>query len=166
MSRNQVDLRRLQETLRRGDPAAGEGLTTDEVHAMRRAVLNAVPEPRRRSLLLPAIVASCVALLALGLWWLRAPEPQSEPPREASVAPPAVVPMPAPPPLPVEHIAAAEPRPAVAVRPRRRPPVAVAAVTPLGPAVVGPEEPPLRQIQFSTPGGTQVVWVLTTDDVL
>ena len=161
MSRDRKDLS-LGELLRRGDPAAGEALGADEIHAMRRAVLNAVPEPKRRSLLLPALAAAGVALLALGLLWLRAPVPEAEPPREASVAPPVL----APPPVPVEQIPRAEVQPAVVVRHRKRPPVAVVAAAPVPNEEVGPALPHSRQIQFSTPGGTRVVWVLTTEDVL
>jgi hypothetical protein len=158
MSRNHSDREdRLQELLRRGDPAADEGLTPDEIHAMRRAVLTAAPEPRRRSLLLPAFVAACGVLFALGLWWLGGRELVVEPPREASVIPPMVTPAPPQPP-PVETIAQADPSPSVAVR-STRPRVPH---PPLAPR----DEPHSRQVQFSTPGGTRVVWVLTTDDVL
>jgi hypothetical protein len=150
MSRNSKERDdRLRGLLRRGDPAAADGLTRDEIHAMRRAVLNAAPDSRRRSLLIPAFVATCAVLLTLSWWWLRSREPQVEPPREASVAPAAVAPV-LPPPVPDEEIA--EERSTRPIAPH--------------PPVVARDEPHSRQIQFSTPGGTRVVWVLTTEDVL
>ena len=60
--------------LRKGDPAAGEpGMTPEEVQGMRRTVLSAVPEPRRRGWLVPAMVTAAAALIlavALILWQL------------------------------------------------------------------------------------------------
>jgi hypothetical protein len=101
-------------------------------------------------LLLPAFVATCAVLLVLGFWWLRGSAPV-EPPREASVAPPVAV-APAPPPEPVATIAqTTEER---------------IEKSPAPPPVPQKEEPHSRQVQFSTPGGTRVVWVLTTEDVL
>jgi hypothetical protein len=158
---------RLHSLLRRGDPAVGEGLTTDEIQSLRRAVLNAAPEPRRRSLLLPVLVATCAVVLALSLWWMRGSEPIAEPPREASVAPPAVSPVLPPPSVPVVAITASDEPPVVTVEAHRRLEVAVAASAPSRRGdEIGPVEPHARQIQFSTPGGTRVVWVLTTEDVL
>src|SRR5688500_2072177 len=55
----------LRSILRKGDPAAGDpGLTPDEVQVMRRTVLSAVPEPRRRGWLVPAMVTAAALILA------------------------------------------------------------------------------------------------------
>ena len=63
----------LRSILRKGDPAAGEpGLTPEEFQGMRRAVLSAVPEPRRRGWLVPAMVTAAAlilaAFIAISLW--------------------------------------------------------------------------------------------------
>src|SRR5688572_32383391 len=48
-SRREVMSDELRSILRKGDPAAGDsGLTPEEVQGMRRTVLSAVPEFRRR----------------------------------------------------------------------------------------------------------------------
>ncbi|HEY2293264.1 MAG TPA: hypothetical protein VGM86_21400, partial [Thermoanaerobaculia bacterium] len=56
---------RLRQILRQGDPAGEDaGLTPDEARAMRRTVLTAVPERKRR--LLPILaLAGAVATAAL-----------------------------------------------------------------------------------------------------
>jgi hypothetical protein len=177
---------RLRELLQKGDPAAGEpGLSTEEVQAMRRTVLNAVPERRRFALIPSLATGAAVALavlLAVVLW--RGGEPQGiRPPEEKVAARPA-----APPPLP-EPPAAPEPRPAEEPEPvtepvRKR--QAAPRITPPPPPVLpepepltelasvsepslpepGPEEPRGRHVEFSTPGGTRVIWVLTEDETL
>ena len=163
----------LREILRRGDPAAGDpGLTPGEVQGMRRAVLAAVSEHRRRGWLLPALAGASAlilaAVIALSLW-------QSEPPQEA-VRPPlpragegrgegsVVVEKKTPPHrssgLPASQEREPPPSPEKKKPVRRAPepePVALAlAEPPAIPAAAGEQ----RQIQFSTPGGTRVIWVL------
>jgi hypothetical protein len=174
------DLRRI---LREGDPAAGEpGLHPEEVRAMRRAVLTAAPEPRRRFLLVPAaaglIVALGLVVLAV-LWWrpVELSAPAREPERRAAVAapparepvPPAAVPQA---PEPATEKAAA---PAIARKPvRTRQPTVRPAPAPDPPQEREPEppmvlaqaEPATRQVQFSTPGGTRIIWVLSSDNAL
>ncbi len=164
----------LRSILRKGDPAAGEtGLTPEEVQAMRRAVLSAVPEPRRRGWLVPAMVtaaalvlAAVAAVIALSLW-------QPERKVAESVRPPAVRP-----PLPlagegkgegslvvVEKKTPPQPSPAAQERepaPRKKKKVVQEEPEPV---VIAQAEPPAvpassTQIQFSTPGGTRIIWVL------
>lgn len=76
----------LKDVLRKGDPAAGDpGLSPEEIQAMRRTVLSAVPEPRRRGWLVPLTAAAVLilaAVLALSLW--RQPAPEKPAPQLAS----------------------------------------------------------------------------------
>ncbi|HEX5714988.1 MAG TPA: hypothetical protein VF179_02440 [Thermoanaerobaculia bacterium] len=153
----------LRSILRKGDPAAGEpGLTPEEVQGMRRAVLAAVPEPRRRGWLVPAMVTAAAlilaAVVALSLW-------QPDEPSRIAVRPPAVRPPlplagegsvvvvektpPQPSPAPQER----EPQPS----PRKKEKVVQEEPKPV---VLAQAETPSTQIQFSTPGGTRVIWVL------
>jgi outer membrane biosynthesis protein TonB len=161
--------------LREGDPAAGEALTPEEVRAMRRAVLTAVPEPRRRSFLVP-LMAGAAALLAvvvaLALWRARTEPVVEKPPVVAAVPAPPVrppqppvveeTPEPVPPPVPIERevprrvVPRPEPVPEAPVLPEATDTLASSPV----------EEPESRQIQFSTPGGTRIIWVLTSDETL
>jgi hypothetical protein len=160
----------LRSILRKGDPAAGDpGLTPEEVQAMRRVVLSAVPEPRRRGWPVPAMAAAAAlilaALIALGLW-------QPEKPEEVVVVrPPAVRP-----PLPLAGEGRGEgsvvqpektppqPSPAAQERePEKKKPLRRAPEP--APVIIAQAEPPeppqaSTQIQFSTPGGTRVIWVL------
>lgn len=164
MSRNHSDRDdHVRGILRRGDPAAGDGLTTDEIHAMRRSVLNAAPDSPRRSLVGPVLVATCAALFYLSVWWVGKVERMWEAPREASVPPPAAVPPALPEPAPVASIAESVPPPPVSVRSTRR---RAPQPAPRREEIALHQEPHTRQIQFSTPGGTRVIWVLTTEDVL
>jgi hypothetical protein len=159
----------LRSILRKGDPAAGEpGLTPEEVQAMRRTVLSAVPEPRRRGWMVPAMVTVAALILAavivLSLWpsspketiAVRPPLPLAGEGRGGGSVPPEKTPphrlsagLPAPqerepPPAPRKKTVRREPEPVV---------VAQAEIPEAGPH--GP-----TQIQFSTPGGTRVIWVL------
>jgi hypothetical protein len=160
---------RLSQVLRRGDPAAHEpGLTQDEAHAMRRAVLNASPEPRRQMAWFPLVATGTAALLALALAvafgpWHRPPvsHPQIQ---VAAVPTPAVTP--AVPSVP----AATSQAPVKSSRPahrRSKRVVRAPRVLPIRPT----ESPvlvaslPVREIQFSTPGGTRVIWELSGKDV-
>ena len=160
---------RLRRLLREADPADGEtGLTTEEVRAMRRTVLTAIPDRIRRFVPSPVLAGAVVAALAaILLLWLgrdHAPVSPRESARVATTAPP---PRPAPVPK-----AAAKPSTDVAVaertssgtarekrsREKRRPaPETLANLN---------ERPRARQIQFSTPGGTRVIWILTSDKAL
>lgn len=154
----------LRSILRKGDPAAGDpGLTPEEVQAMRRTVLSAVPEPRRRGWLVPAMATAALilaAVIALSLW----PTPKEE---VVAVRPPAIRP-----PLPL----AEEGRGEGPVQPEKTPPHRPSAGRPAPqerepppspqvqeepePIVLAQAETPSTQIQFSTPGGTRVIWVL------
>jgi cytoskeletal protein RodZ len=160
---------KIRQILREGDPFAGEaGLTPEEVREMRRTALTAIPERRERRLrLLPALAlagAAAVAVLIAFLALRQAPggTPKPAPPRMAAVPEP-VAPV-SPPSAPVASpVPRAETR---TVRPRhhRRP------VAPRPPktadAVASLEKPresegtALREIQFTTPGGTRILWTV------
>ncbi len=157
----------LRSILRKGDPAAGEpGLTPEEVQGMRRVVLSAVPEPRRRGWLVPAMVTTAAlvlaAVVALSLRQpVRPPLPHAGEGRGEG----AVVVEKTPPHRPSAGLPAPQereppPSPKKKKPARRAPepePVVVAQVEP----PVVPEAPHgPTQIQFSTPGGTRIIWVL------
>ena len=160
---------RLGAALRRGDPASEEtALAPAETQAMRRAVLSTVaetaPETRWAFRLAPAFAACAVAVLSLGvalsLWRMHGPEPgrPAPPSVPAPVAPAPAVPSPVPSP---DVVAVVSPPPSVhAVRRRERPRVAVPSPDP----EPEPEEAtvPMRQVQFSAPGGTRIIWLLPT----
>ena len=162
----------LSEILKRGDPAAGDpGLTPEEVQAMRRTVLSAAPEPRRRGWMVPALATAAAlilaAVVALSLWptpskevvavrplAVRPPLPPAGegrgegPVMEAEKTPPLPSPAPQerePPPSLRKEVVRPEPEPEPVVIARAEPPAVPASST---------------QIQFSTPGGTRVIWVL------
>lgn len=156
---------RLRQSLRQGDPAAGEpGLTADEVHAMRRTVLTASPEPRRQIAWFPLAATGAAALLALALAvafgpWHRPPvsgSPVQAPVQVAAVPTPAVAPAAPSLPAPVKISRAAHRHPKKAVRSPRALPEQHRDETPVLVASL-----PVREIQFSTPGGTRVIWELT-----
>ena len=155
----------LRSILRKGDPAAGEpGLTPEEVQTMRRAVLSAVPERRRRGWLVPAMVGAAAALVLAAALILWRPEPVQEAVRpplplagegrgEGSV----VVVEKKTPPLPSPASQEREPP-----SPRMKKEIVHDEPEPV---VLAQAEPPAApptstQIQFSTPGGTRVIWVL------
>ncbi|HWM93533.1 MAG TPA: hypothetical protein VN493_22415 [Thermoanaerobaculia bacterium] len=169
----------LRSILRKGDPAAGDpGLTAEEVRGMRRVVLSAVPEARRRGWLVPALAtAACMILatvIALSLW-----RPEPSPPWPPSPSSPT--------PSQGEGGTAAQegvrgrPSPGEGVlgrsgrgdggegsgstkpvHPTPEPVVIARAETPPAPPVPEPPSVPAAQtqIQFSTPGGTRVIWLL------
>jgi hypothetical protein len=154
---------RLRQILRQGDPAGEDGgLTPDEAHAMRRTVLTAVPERKRR--LLPVFaLAGAAALAALIAILLLRPEPAKAPvpPRTATV-------LPAPQPAPIAQIPA-EPAPRPSAREEERRPVhrhrqhhpRPPASPEIHDTVASLETArPERQVQFSTPGGTRIIWIL------
>jgi outer membrane biosynthesis protein TonB len=167
---------RLRDLLRQADPVAGDpGLTPEEVKAMRRAVLTSIPEPRRRWISFAALAGATLAALLLALMLLspasegpaappRPPARMAEKPRSA----PAPIPVPPPAPEPVVQ-EPEKPRETRALRKRTAPepvPEVIAETAP----VPSPDEPEVeaiiaaetRQIQFSTPGGTRIIWVLTS----
>lgn len=157
---------RLRQILRQGDPAGKDGgLTLDEAHAMRRAALAAIPERKRR--LVPVFaLAGAVATAALIAVLLLRPEPVKAP-----APPPRIAAAPAPPAPPIAQ-APAEPPPRPARKAEERGPVHRRHhPRPHVPSVVAPLEvhdtlaslataEPERQIQFSTPGGTRILWIL------
>ena len=161
---------RLRARLRAGDPAAGDPrLAPEEIREMRRQMLAALPERRRPRLLLALASAATAALaLALGLALHHevpppVPGPVPAPPPVTILAPPAAAPplLSAPPPVPDRAPAARQVR--APHRPRRPVRNAVVAAAPTPPIVASaaPEPSPAPlQIQFETPGGTRVVWVL------
>jgi hypothetical protein len=150
----------LKDILRKGDPAAGEPeLSPEEIQAMRRTVLAAVPESRRRGWLVPIAAAAALilaAVLVLSLW-RPAPVEVAHNPVPSPSRPPSL-------PFPEEgKVEKPSPSPRIERVGRRRP---------LhrnggegrgegggGQTVIAQSEPP-RQIQFSTPGGTRVIWML------
>ena len=157
----------LRRLLRKADPAASDpGLTLDEVRDMRRTVLTAVPERRRKLLPVFALAgAATVALILIAVLVLR-PAPEKAPaPKVAAVpqrpAPPQAAVQPSP--------SKEEPKPQAekektAVRRKRRTPKIRPTPTEPEPAVVLAEAGPAegaQQIQFSTPGGTRIIWLLS-----
>lgn len=162
---------RLRRMLRETDPAAAEsGLASEEIREMRRTVLRAIPEPRRRFALSPALagaaMAVLVAILALALWLQRdrPPVPPREPMQAAAPAP-AVPPAPVEPPS-AERIAS-ESAPIAKASPPRRIRRHRTAPDPSHERIAENEqESHTRQIQFDTPGGTRVIWILRSDNAL
>jgi len=159
---------RLRQRLREGDPATGEnGLKPGEIHAMRRAVLAAAPEPRRRLLPALALAGAAAAAILIALFSLRpGPVQPPAPLRIAAVpaqprAPQALQPSPirTEPPAPEEEKREKK-RPIPRRRHLRAAPEKTATLAALEPAGNPPEE--IRQIQFSTPGGTRIIWTLTS----
>lgn len=147
---------KLREILTQGDPAAGDpGLAPEEVQGMRRTVLSAVPEPRRRGWLVPVLATAAAlivaAVIAMSLWptppketvAVRPPLPRAGEGRgEGSVVQPEKTP-PHRPAAPRKKVVHHEPEPVVVAR--TEPPQAPHGST---------------QIQFSTPGGTRIIWML------
>jgi hypothetical protein len=162
---------RLRQRLREGDPATGENdLNPGEIHAMRRAVLTAVPEPRRR--LLPALALAGAAAAALLIALLALSPPQRPNPVQPP-APPRIAAVPAQPPVPqAPRPSPARTEPPASEKKKKRPiqrrrhlraaPEETAKLAALEPAGNPPEEPGVRQIQFSTPGGMRILWTLTS----
>lgn len=163
---------RLRRLLREADPAADDpGLSLEEVREMRRTVLSAVPETRRRWGLVPVLAGMAVAILmlVLGLLMQRGfPTATPREPQRVATAPRTL-------PAPVSEAPAQTEAPAVRVTPektmaptakvpRRRPakrrPSARRAPVP-EPTMIAEAE--THQIQFSTPGGTRIIWVLSSD---
>lgn len=155
---------RLRQVLRQGDPAAQEpGLSDHEVHAMRRAVLTATAEPRRRLAWFP-LIATGTAALALAVAfgpWHRAPAPSS--PMKSLVQVAAVSPPLASRPAVQATAVAPLQEPVKRSKPVHRHGVRTRKVLPIhhddAPTLTA--SLPVREIQFSTPGGTRVIWELS-----
>jgi hypothetical protein len=157
---------RLRQMLRQGDPAGGDGaLTPDEARAMRRTVLTAVPERKRRLLPIFALAGAVATAVLIAVLLLR-PEPVKTPvpaPRIATApappAPPAAqAPVePAPPAQKVEDQRPAHRRPR---QPHHRRPTVQAAPEAQDTLASLETAEPERQVQFSTPGGTRIIWIL------
>ncbi|HEV7785666.1 MAG TPA: hypothetical protein VGQ28_10050 [Thermoanaerobaculia bacterium] len=165
------DSDRLGQVLRQGDPAAHEpGLTADEIRTMRRAVLTAAPEPRRQRAWFPLVATGAAALLALALAvafgpWHRPPVSRS-PIQVAAIPTPAAAP--SVPPAAASSATPSQPQAPVKIsRPARRHPVHAPKTSPVRPddAPMLVASLPVREIQFSTPGGTRVIWELSTEEV-
>jgi hypothetical protein len=161
---------RLRTLLREGDPAAdGQSPSPERMREMRRLVLGSLAERRQRRhrrLLLVASAATALLALALGLALHREIPPPVPRPVESPVAARALplqlpaVPAAATPILPIAlpaPLAAAERRAPVSGRSHHR--FAVATAVRPEEKVEEPPATPL-QIQFNTPGGTRVIWVL------
>lgn len=166
---NETRDERLRRLLREADPAVTDtGLTLDEVRDMRRTVLSAVPERRRRLFPIFATAgAVLVAALILIAVLIPRPEKPSAPPRIA-VVPPKVVPPPQEKPGLIEEKTEEKQAPVPRKRRAPRPPVVQPApVEPEATAVIAAVEPVTepQQIQFSTPGGTRIIWLLSPGDV-
>lgn len=158
---------RVRALLQEGDPAASEpGLSLEEIQAMRRTVLTAVPEARR-VWFAPALVTAAAlilaAVIAFSLWRPGTVETASRPSPPLPPSPTSPAPS-----LGEGGIVASE-RVVVPLSrggergggrgvrgegPRPAPP----APEPRDPEPVVAEGP--QQIQFSTPGGTRVIWML------
>jgi hypothetical protein len=155
---------RLRQILREGDPAAQDaGLTPDEIHTLRRTVLNAIPESRRRFGGLPLLAAGTAVLILLAL--VLAFDPRH---RQAMVPPPAprmaTVTNPAPAP-PAQEVVATPQGAAKSPEPRHRHPPRLPQMPPAPrdtPVTVASLE--VREIRFSTPGGTRIIWELAAND--
>lgn len=169
---NEMRDERLSRLLREADPAANDpGLTLDEVREMRRTVLSAVPERRRK--LFPVFATAggvLVAALILIAVLIPKPEKPSAPPQIAVVPPKAVQPPPPPreePKLAEEKVEEEKKTPVRRKRRAPRPPIVQPApVEPEATAVIAAVEPVTepQQIQFSTPGGTRIIWLLSPGD--
>jgi len=174
---------RLRRLLRQADSAEDDaGLTMEEVRDMRRTVLRAIPETSRRWVLSPVlagvVLAALVAMAVLTMW----PRSESTPP-----SPPArsrIAVKESPPParpdvnlrategvpdgtgkdLVPEGPAAGSPAASAPSGKRTRPPRRSPPEEPDRIAAI--EEPRTRQIQFDTPGGTRVIWILTSNSAL
>jgi len=163
---------RIRQRLREGDPFAGEtGLTPEEVREMRRTVLTAMPERRRRLLPALALAGAAAAAVLIAVFVLR-PDPGAppRPPRIAAVPAPSPEPVAQPPVLQeTQPLRGAEKR-AGHHRRHRRPAAPPAPQTHDTLATLEPsprqEETAIREIQFSTPGGTRIIWTLTPGKAL
>jgi hypothetical protein len=174
-------MNRLREVLRRGDPGGpggGEaGLTDEEALTMRRTVLSAVPERRERFRIAPVFFTAAAAVLScvvgFSLWWMRdqpvrivQPIQTAQPVVPAPQAAPQIQTHPEP--FEVAVVAPQErPRPMRPMRSMRpRDSMKHPSSAPDRPVEETPaeesQETTTRQVQFSAPGGTRIIWLLTT----
>jgi hypothetical protein len=155
---------RLRQILRQGDPAGGdEGLTPDEARAMRRTVLTAIPERKRRLLPIFALAGAVATAVLIAIVLLK-PEPARPP------AHPRIATAPAPPAPPIAQVPV-QPAPRPLQREERGPVHRHRSQHHRHPAATAPPEihdtlaslesaGAERQVQFSTPGGTRIIWIL------
>ena len=178
MTRSFRDDHELGRLLRAGDPA-GDGRDPDrnELQSWRRKILNAAGSGHgvlsRRTRLLPLMAAAAAVVLAVMFFLLpERPTPTSEAPQIAMSPPPAPpatepeekAPMGVPeaaspvseqPPL----LSATSPSPEADTTPHPSP---VATVASTADAAVIPASA-ARNLQFTAPGGTRVIWTLNPD---
>lgn len=147
--------------LAQGDPASFEpGLAPEVARGMKAAMLASIPQaPERRLSWVPLLAAGAATTLVLGLGlgaWFFSEAPLEPAPTAVAVTQPTLTLVPA---LPetsapagalTRHGASARSAKAVS----RAKPTASRRPTP------PPEVPSTRQLEFQTPGGTRVVWVL------
>lgn len=158
---------RLRQILRKGDPAAQDTeLAPDEVHAMRRTVLTAIPESHRRLAWLSLLAAGAAGVLVLALVialgpWRRPSATPPTAPRMAATATPVPAPPAGPEPVVPLERPAKNPRRTHHHTPRlpRIPPV-----PPPDEPITIASLPAVREIRFSTPGGTRIIWELAAGD--
>jgi hypothetical protein len=161
----------LQRWLRRNDPAGdGASLSREEVRAIRRSVLAAHATPARRFGVLQVALATAVLAVAAVALWLALRGIGGEVGPVAAPQPPVVIveraPAPPSPERAIDAVHAPAPAPQVAVTRPRNADLSPRAPAPVSPVVArvaqaapaqGAER---RQIQFTTPGGTKIVWIL------
>jgi hypothetical protein len=163
---------RLRQVLWKGDPAVQDaGLSPDEVHAMRRTVLTAIPESRRWLAWLPLLTAGTAVLILLALvfgpWHRPAVVPIVPPgaPRMATVVTPDLAPPESPEPAVSSEKLVKSPRPAHRRGVRRPQPPPVLHDEPMTMASLPDTlDSSIREIRFSTPGGTRIIWELSGGD--
>ena len=164
---------RLRALFRDGDPSTGDGLAPAEVRALRRAMLNAAEDGPRRAWLPAAALTAAAAGIAAAIVLSPAPPrvatPSPAPPASAAPAPPSRVSAePAAPEAPAPARSARTTRGAVqAQAPSPEPPPLLdepLSFLPTQPVLAdaAPEPRPLH-IEFATPGGTRIIWMLAAE---
>ena len=154
---------RLRAALRDGDPVAGDRLAPEEAWALRRTALDAAETAGQRAWLatptLAAVAAAITAAAALWVFQVRPETPAAAPPVTAAARPAAVAPEPVPRPLPPPPPARVARTEAPAPAPREEP----LPVPPTPPVLAeAADERPLH-IEFATPGGTRIIWMLAAE---
>ena len=161
---------RLRDLLRRGDPAADDpGMPMEEIARLRRTIVTT--GGRRAALRGPAAWAAVAAALLLlvlavdrGGFPTHTPRPPGGPvPGSIPVPPPAPVATADPGGAPAPSVAA-KPIPAgEARRPARPQPPAEPAAPAMAPGGDVTTARNMRQVQFTAPGGTRILWTLDPD---
>jgi hypothetical protein len=156
----------LRRALKRGDPLLDAPLTFGEAAETRRSVLARMPLPPRQPFVLtrrPVVAAAGVALLlcltALGIYLSTRPSTVARTRGDIALAATISDVHPAPAleaTKPADGVAA----PRVVPRASRRQRAVRTADKRDAPALRPQEDAAPRQIQFTTPGGTRVIWVL------